>query len=559
MKIGDRIDDYTLLYECGKGGFGIVFLAQKDDGRYVAFKAVTLLSQAGTRELQALESYRKCPDSCALLKIEQITGKGEYFYYTMELADNILGAKSKEYKPYTLAAALERFQKLNVAQTRELISQLLEGLSIIHANKLVHRDIKPANIIWVNGRAKLSDIGLLANDLSMTCPAGSDDFIPPVNSPVERNSAATDLYAITRLIFCCLTGKSAKYYDEGVDWGNEDIRQNGQDLLQIMLLSEEQIAQMNVADLRGMLLDKPAPYMSYSDLAANASSPSVSADNWIACQGFSKKDFLKSAPDNVRKHISLTAWLIWGGIILLILLFSAVVGYLFIQQKRMEEKHIVQPVQIDPAEMKKIDQMQKSAAEQQKKQTQMLNAAEDAERKAEKDLQDAVQAFFQRCGFLSDNGKLLPFFLNYEILSNQQMHELIWHDTANPRLKVHTAAPPRRYKNGLSLVEQELLGILTRDASIFDIKAVKARQDFWRNKSGSPAQIQKEMLSTDMLMQAVAIDAVIRSGINSILRNNKLSDNDKKELEFLFELRYNLLNPEIYKMKKSAEASLKGL
>ena len=48
MKIGDRIDDYTLLYECGKGGFGIVFLAQNDDGRYVAFKAVTLLSHART-------------------------------------------------------------------------------------------------------------------------------------------------------------------------------------------------------------------------------------------------------------------------------------------------------------------------------------------------------------------------------------------------------------------------------------------------------------------------------------------------------------------------------
>jgi hypothetical protein len=126
-------------------------------------------------------------------------------------------------------------------------------------------------------------------------------------------------------------------------------------------------------------------------------------------------------------------------------------------------------------------------------------------------------------------------------------------------LKVHTAVPPSRYKNGLSLVEKELLGILTKDASKFEIKAVKTRQDFWRKKSGSPAQIQKEMLSTDMLMQAVAIDAVIRFGINSLLRNNKLSDNDKKELEFLFELRYNLLNPQIYKLKKRAEASLKGL
>ena len=60
MKPGDKIDDYTLLHECGRGAFGTVFLAMNRNGELVALKAVSLLGNAGDRELQALESYRKC-------------------------------------------------------------------------------------------------------------------------------------------------------------------------------------------------------------------------------------------------------------------------------------------------------------------------------------------------------------------------------------------------------------------------------------------------------------------------------------------------------------------
>ena len=69
MKPNDQINNYTLLCECGKGSFGKVFLAQRDDGKYVAFKVVSLLGDAGERELQAIESYSKCPLCESLLEI----------------------------------------------------------------------------------------------------------------------------------------------------------------------------------------------------------------------------------------------------------------------------------------------------------------------------------------------------------------------------------------------------------------------------------------------------------------------------------------------------------
>ena len=59
IKPNDQINNYTILYECGEGSFGQVFLAQRDDGKYVAFKVVSLLGNAGKRELQAIESYSK--------------------------------------------------------------------------------------------------------------------------------------------------------------------------------------------------------------------------------------------------------------------------------------------------------------------------------------------------------------------------------------------------------------------------------------------------------------------------------------------------------------------
>ena len=113
MKPGDKIDNYTLLYECGRGAFGTVYFAQADDGKYVALKAVSLFGDAGNRELQALESYQKCAGSNCLLKIYQVVMKDQFFYYTMEAADGIPveGSDNDKYIPCTLAEVLERNNK----------------------------------------------------------------------------------------------------------------------------------------------------------------------------------------------------------------------------------------------------------------------------------------------------------------------------------------------------------------------------------------------------------------------------------------------------------------
>lgn len=365
MKPGDKIDKYTLLCPIGRGGFGQVFLAARNDGKHVAFKVVSLIGETGDRELQAIESYKKCPKCEALLDIYDIViqNDDDRFYYTMELADNLLGEESRDYVPATLAEVLRRDEKLNLLQTTELIIQLLEGLDVIHSNKLVHRDIKPANIIWVNGRAKLSDIGLMANNLSLTYRAGSDGFLPPRGSCIPKNSTTIDLYALTRVIYCCLSGKTVNEYPY-MDWietKDEQEERIAGELQRLMLKTDEQLVKMDVSDFQRQLQEATlkathtgaslactscigkfsgtAGSMIESKIKTDKgvkddsllSLPSLSkiasAESWIHKQKLTKKDFLKAAsvigattvlgsPMSLVATVGTIALLAGGGILL---------------------------------------------------------------------------------------------------------------------------------------------------------------------------------------------------------------------------------------------------
>ena len=83
----------------------------------------------------------------------------------------------------------------------------------------------------------------------------------------------------------------------------------------------------------------------------------------------------------------------------------------------------------------------------------------------------------------------------------------------------------------------------------FDVAKVQERQRYWRSRNGDPAQMLKEMLTTDPIMQAVALDAVIRHGINKVLEHGAFRDNEEAELKNLIYLRHALLDPEWGKLQ----------
>ena len=531
FKAGDKLCNCTLIQKSGDGAYGEVWLAEDIIGSRVAVKI--LHGKYSDREVAGLKRYKDC-NHPNLLKIRYVEINEKGVCYTMDAADD-LNEGPGDYQPDTLANRLNKFGRLEGEEIAALVEDLLSGLEELHKHGLVHRDIKPDNILWVNGRATLADVGLIANDGANSL-AGTPGFLSPQVLEGNPAEARDDFYALGKVIYCAMTGLDAKEYPS---------------LPADMTISVD--ANLNRA------------------VRESCSHPVSSAAEF-------RKLLAEKKTGSEKKHFP---WKMLLKIILVVSGFAGVLCWISASkqnavQSAMQEtgKHSAnQPVQIDSAAEKRFDDSQNAEADFQNKQhsiEQRLNKMEkmhivqpvpidpedeeklkllqNVDKDAAEDLQKTITSLFERLGFFTDNGKLLPVLLNYELLTTIQMRDLLWFSDRNPRIVPSAGVPPRTSKN-LSAVEQQLFSILINYIPEFDAKAVKARQLLWRKKTGNPQQLQKAMLTSDLIMQAVALDAVIRSGLNSILRNNKLSDNDKKELEYLLKLRYYLLTPEIYKLE----------
>jgi serine/threonine protein kinase len=89
---------------------------------------------------------------------------------------------------------------------------LLEALHFLHEQGLVHRDIKPSNIIFVQGRPKLADVGLVREISPDSTWVGTEFYMPPPPEPPGSKSA--DLYALGKVLYVISTGHHAKTFPE---------------------------------------------------------------------------------------------------------------------------------------------------------------------------------------------------------------------------------------------------------------------------------------------------------------------------------------------------------
>ena len=78
----------------------------------------------------------------------------------------------------------------------------------------------------------------------------------------------------------------------------------------------------------------------------------------------------------------------------------------------------------------------------------------------------------------------------------------------------------------------------------FDVAMVKTRQRYWQKQGDI-----KAMLTSDAVMQAVALDAVIRKGINTVLERGSFQGSEQAELANLLSIRRALLEPEWGKLQ----------
>ncbi len=216
------IPDHEVLRKIGGGAYGEVWLARGVTGALRAVKVVwreDFEEERGfEREFEGILKYepisRDHPALVNILHVGRSPDGRSFYYYVMELGDDVASGQDInpiEYEPRTLRAD-HRMTPGVRWPTDECIDvglRLAEALHHLHETGLAHRDVKPSNVIFVNGRAKLADIGLVAPRGQMTF-VGTEGFVPPEGP----GSAQADVYSLGKVLYEIATGKDRMEFPE---------------------------------------------------------------------------------------------------------------------------------------------------------------------------------------------------------------------------------------------------------------------------------------------------------------------------------------------------------
>jgi serine/threonine protein kinase len=206
--------DYEILRELGRGGMGVVYLAQnKLMGRHEVLKVVSghLVNRPGVME-RFLGEIR----NAARLHHPNIVTA----YSALRFDENLVLAME-----YVEGLDLDKTVKakgpLPVVHACYFIHQVAQGLQHAHENGMVHRDIKPDNLMLVRlgNRAvvKILDFGLAkvrrerTADGALTAAGqwlGTPDFIAPEQIHDARQAdIRADIYSLGCTFYYLLTGR----------------------------------------------------------------------------------------------------------------------------------------------------------------------------------------------------------------------------------------------------------------------------------------------------------------------------------------------------------------
>ena len=202
---------YAVLEEIGRGGMGIVWLAEdRTIGRRVAIKELHLPAGIAREERAVLEErvLREARAAGRLndpgvVTVYDVLQEAGSTYIVMELI-----------QAPTLTAVVRERGPLPQDAVARLAEQLLSALESAHAAGIVHRDVKPSNIMVLpNGRVKLTDFGIAQamDDPRLTTSGmlvGSPTYMAPERIRDGHADPGSDLWALGAVLYFAVEGHS---------------------------------------------------------------------------------------------------------------------------------------------------------------------------------------------------------------------------------------------------------------------------------------------------------------------------------------------------------------
>ena len=206
VQIGGEIAGYRIESVIGRGGMGVVYLAEHLRLKRKAALKVLAPELAGDERFRS--RFLVEAELAASLdhpNIVTVFDAGE--------ADGLLYIAMRLVEGTDLKTLIEREGPLALDRTASIIAQVASALDAAHTKGLIHRDVKPANVlIGGTDHAYLTDFGLTKRPDQTTGLTktgqfmGSVDYAAPEQFEGKPLDARTDVYSLACVAYECLTG-----------------------------------------------------------------------------------------------------------------------------------------------------------------------------------------------------------------------------------------------------------------------------------------------------------------------------------------------------------------
>ena len=206
--IGRTVSHYRVVDELGRGGMGVVYLAE--DLKLHRLVALKFLRPDATSDAQAKQRFMQEAQAASALDHPNICT----IHAIDETADGQLLLAMARYQGETLKDLIRR-GPVGTERALDIAIQTAQGLQKAHEAGIVHRDIKPANLfVTGDGLVKILDFGLakLSGSGGLTrsgTTLGTVAYMAPEQIRGADVDRRADLWALGAVLYEMLTGRPA--------------------------------------------------------------------------------------------------------------------------------------------------------------------------------------------------------------------------------------------------------------------------------------------------------------------------------------------------------------